>query len=190
MIRTEDALEVEHALRSVRSAGEGPVIEELELAARAPHRAAARLATSKQDDHAAALSREVLTHTSSLAIAPLTEVTIDPKQRLFAIRTVATASLELFHRVSLWAQGSLADRDEIPKEIDGESEEDPPRERVCDVAYLALRRLHNVAEDPIRRSEEQRSFHALEFEERDPVIEVGRREGRFLAYRAETPEAE
>jgi hypothetical protein len=172
VIRTDDAREMETLMRGTRSAAATTLGEELDEAARAPHRAAAKLALSDSEPRSVVdLAREILALSGDLAIAPLLESEVPSKSRLFAIRLVGNAALSLRDRVSLWVEGSLIDKEEIPKDPAPDEEEAPRPERVCDVAAVELRRLHHIAEDPIPAALAARDLTGISFSDRDTVIE-------------------
>lgn len=172
MIRTDDPREIETLLRSTRLTAATSRAAELDEAARAPHRALARIALSESEPRSVVdVARDVLALSGDLAIAPLIESKVPAASRLFAMRLVANASVSLRDRISQWVEGSLIDKDEIPKDPAPEEEETPRPERVCDVAVVELRRLHHIAEDPIPAALAAREITGIPFADRDAVIE-------------------
>jgi hypothetical protein len=163
---------METLMRGAGSTSATALGKQLDEAARAPHRAAAKLALSESEPQSVVdLAREVLALSADLAIAPLIESEVAAKSRLFAIRLVGSAAISLRDRVSQWVEGSLIDTDEIPKDPAPDEEEEPRAERVCDVAVVELRRLHHIAEDPIPAALAARRLTGMPFADRDQVIE-------------------
>ena len=191
-LRLDDPASLDEAIRTARMPNVRALERELDTAARARHRAVAKLALSPTEARPTVeLARDVLTRSGELAIAALIELELPPPEaRLFALRTVVAASLSLKRRVSDWVQGSLTDRDELPVEPSAGEEETPAPERVCDVAVMELRRAHHLGEDATQAVTEQRAFLALTFEARTRLIDRLRKEKRWRPTASDLDEAQ
>jgi hypothetical protein len=180
--RIDDAPRIEELIVKTPYAKARPLVEEVDKAIRGPHRAAAELATSKDEAfELAERARIVLAGAKELAIAPLIELeSVPPAARLFALRTVTAATFAFRERVAAWVAEALSDKDVLPVPPDkgGEEEAEPVR-RVCDVAYLELRQLRHLGENGLQANLDERRYLKSTFEERDALMKKLRAEGRL-----------
>lgn len=187
----DDPATLDEAIRTTRMPNVRALERELDIAARARHRAVAKLALSPTEPRSTVeIAREILARSGELSIAPLIELQPPPLEaRLFALRTVVAASLALKKRVSDWVQRSLVDTDVLPVEPTEGEEEVPAVERVCDVAVVELRRAQHLGEDATQAVTDQRAFLSLPFEARTRVIDRLRKEKRWLPTATDFDEA-
>ncbi|MFO0612100.1 MAG: hypothetical protein U0414_05920 [Polyangiaceae bacterium] len=185
--RIDDAPKLEERIAKTPLTKVKALVDEVDRAARGPHRAAAELATSEATPkEIAARAEVVLAAAEEFGIAPLIELERVPAaSRLFALRSVTAATIALRKRVYGWVEGSLADKEEIPTSESGEAEEPNPRERVCDVAWLELRRQHHLGEDDTSACLDARRLHQTPFEGRDKLMAKLRAEARLRPVRAD-----
>lgn len=149
--------------------------KEVENSARQPVREAVEVWKLGGDRGAKAI--ELLSRLDELSIVPLLEAPgpLPPEQQVWALRTV-TANLILFHnRAAQMVEGLLDDRRPVPMPPSRRPiEEPPPPRRICDEAYLAMRRLLNPAENREQYTLNADAFRHLTEAERDAEIQKAR----------------
>lgn len=139
--------------------------------ARAPARAAASMLNDrdpKMSERAAAL----ITNIEDLAIVPILESTPPsaPADEVWNMDVAVSAYLGLRGKVAARLNAMLADKTRIPWGKAGPGEGAPPPSRVCDEAYLMMRRLLNASEDKVQFAHERKAFLALSNAEKDSEI--------------------
>jgi hypothetical protein len=100
---------------------------------------------SKMSAKAASLLADI----DDLAIVPLLDAPelTDVSQRVWLLETVVAAQLELRDKIVTKLEKMLDDKSMVPLPKDtGPVEEPPPPRRVCDEAYVLMRRLVNFDE--------------------------------------------
>lgn len=111
-------------------------------------------------------------------IVPLLDLTADlPTVRaLWSLRTVGASLVHLERRVVRSIDKALEDRRQAsPLQANAAMEEQPPPIRVCDEAYLQLRRLLNVEEGDTQYFLNARAFLNLGNTEKDAEIHRARK---------------
>lgn len=122
----------------------------------------------KMSDKAARLISGI----GDLAIVPLLE-SPEPRtvsDKLWNIETVLTAHLVVRERIVARLDSILADKTLITWGTVGPVEEKPQPSRVCDEAYLMMRRLLNPKEGTMESIHESKAFLALTDKEKDAEI--------------------
>lgn len=115
----------------------------------------------------------LLAELQDLSIVPLIEVKNPPTnlQRVWRMNQVVEAQLELRKDIVAMLDRMLDDKTIINYPADeGPIEEEPPDERICDAAYIQMRRLIYFGESPEEYQLNTSLFLDLEFEERDQEI--------------------
>ena len=138
---------------------------------REPIQAVVKLA-SEGDPNTFGKAAQVLSNLGDLAVVPLLEGP-EPKEapvRLWSARTVLAAVLEDRHKLVARLDAMLADKTEIQWSKVGPVEGSPRPSRVCDEAYLMMRRLLNVAEGRTAYLHERNAFLALSDAAKDAEI--------------------
>jgi len=126
-------------------------------------RAPARIAVanlSASDPKVAAAAVALTVYLKDIAIVPLLEAP-EPAaadDRVSRIETVVDAQVELREKITARLTKMLDDKAPVPINTDRRAEVAPPPRRVCDDAYVLLRRLLNPAE-----GEEEQLFTAKAF---------------------------
>lgn len=128
-------------------------------------------------------SLSYLSNIRELAITPVLEGPLrdDPTAAVRALHLVTDAELQLRQRVLKHVDGLLDDKRQIPpRPFIGPSPESPylPR-RVCDEAYVAMRRLIYFGEPEINRQIEADQFFAVSERKRDEAIAFARQSGSW-----------
>ena len=120
-----------------------------------------------------AKAARLLAGLDDLAIVPLLEMqaTVSSREQTWRMRQIVRTHLELREEIAAMLDLMLDDRNIVPpQEVEGPVEEDPPTQRVCDVAYVQMRRLLHLAETKDEYYPNIDSFLHLDFEERDKEI--------------------
>jgi len=166
--------EVVAALRSA-DASQDDVLDKLSRKlteqAREPVRAVVELA-SEGDPKTFSKAAQVLSGIGDLAVVPLLEGP-DPKAvpvKLWTIRTALTAHLEERHKIVARLDAMLADKTVIHWSTVGPTERAPQPSRVCDEAYLLMRKLLNVGEGRTASVNERSAFLGLSDQAKDAEI--------------------
>jgi len=139
--------------------------------ARAPARAAVSMLNDrdpKMSERAAA----IITNIGDLSIVPLLE-SPQPGQatdRVWNMDVVITAHLAVRGKIAARLKTMLSDKMKIPWGKVGPGEGTPAPSRVCDEAYLMMRRLLNASEDKAHFIHEREAFLALSDVEKDNEI--------------------
>jgi hypothetical protein len=119
----------------------------------------------------------LLGHMDDLAIVPLLEAP-EPKDvfdRLWAMETLVSAQLDLRKRIVSRLDAMLADKTNVPWRTNQVVEEKVQPSRVCDEAYLLMRRLLNTNEDRNQHMYDRRAFLRLPEKDRDAEITKARK---------------
>jgi hypothetical protein len=100
------------------------------------------------DEGSAIKAKRLLLWLQELAIVPLLGApkTPDAEERVFHVAQAVDAELALRRKVIARIDKLLDDRSEVPVETSGPVEQKPPRRRVCDEAYLLMRRIVHFGE--------------------------------------------
>jgi hypothetical protein len=135
-------------LRPLDEAKVRDLASSLAEAARGAPRAAVEVALGA-DERASIKARRLLLGMEELAIVPLAEAPRAPaaEARVFLIRQAVEAELALRRKVIARLDALLDDRSPVPIRVDGPIEQEPPPRRVCDEAYLLMRRMVHLGED-------------------------------------------
>ena len=138
-------------------------------------RAPARAAVSMLNDHDPKMSARaaaVVTNIEDLAIVPMVESPAPsaPADKVWNMDVALSAHLGVRAKVAARLNAMLADKTKIPWGKVGPGEGAPPPSRVCDEAYLMMRRLLNASEDKIQFVHERKAFLALSNAEKDSEI--------------------
>ncbi|MGC4066936.1 MAG: hypothetical protein QM784_20330 [Polyangiaceae bacterium] len=144
--------------------------------ARLVPRAAARLWTSAEPPLASE-AFDFLVDIEDLAIVPVLDGPLrdDAQTQSQAIELLTTQELKLRERILQRLQLWLEDKRVVPNKPQfGHSEEKPAERRVCDDAYLALRRLVHFGEDELAQLVDARTFLGMTDAQRDAVIAKAR----------------
>lgn len=152
--------------------------KDVENSARQPVREAVEL--WKKGDEIGVKAMELLSRLDELAIVPLLELseTFPPAQQVWALRTVAANAMLFRSRVAQAIDRLLDDRRPVPLPPSRRPvEEPPPPRRICDEAYLAMRRMLNPSEDRERYILNSDVFRHLPENERDEEIQKARSGG-------------
>lgn len=139
--------------------------------ARAPSRSAVSMLNDrdpKMSERAAA----VITNIEDLAIVPILESTPPsaPADKVWNMDVAVSAYLGLRGKIAAHLNAMLADKTRVPWGKAGPGEGAPPPSRVCDEAYLMMRRLLNASEDKVQFAHERKAFLALSNAEKDSEI--------------------
>jgi hypothetical protein len=116
---------------------------------------------------------DFLVDIEDLAIVPVLDGPLrdDAQAQSQAIELLTTQELKLRERVLQHLQLWLDDKRAVPtKPQFGHSEEKPAERRVCDDAYLALRRLVHFGEDELAQLVDARVYLGMTDAQRDAVI--------------------
>lgn len=139
--------------------------------ARAPVRAAVSMLSDK-DPKMSERATAVITNIGDLAIVPLLE-SPQPREaadRVWNLNVVVQAHLEERGKVISWINARLSDKTNIPWGKVGGVEGVPRSSRVCDEAYLMMRRMLNFSEDKEHFVRERDIFLGLSDEQKDHEI--------------------
>ncbi len=120
----------------------------------------------------------VLSLCEELGIAPLIDSrdSMNPTQQQWRLTTAVESELRLRQRILDRLDWLFDDRSLIPlPDLQGSMEEPVVQRRVCDDAYLLMRRMLNPQEGPLQSSMNARAFLALSSKEKDAEIEKARR---------------
>jgi hypothetical protein len=100
------------------------------------------------DESASIKARRLLLGMEDLAIVPLVEAPSSPavEDRMFMIKRAVEAEIALRRKVIARIDALLDDRSPVPVTISGPIEVKPPPRRVCDEAYLLMRRMVHFGE--------------------------------------------
>ena len=108
-----------------------------------------------------------------LAIVPLLESSkrLTSTQRAWLLRAIVDAELRLRDMIVARIDEMLDDKNPVLlKDHGGHTEEPPPPMRVCDEAYVQMRRLINIAEDEEAYYKNADAFLGLTDDEKDVEI--------------------
>lgn len=144
---------------------------------RLPARVAARL-WAKGDDDVSMGAYELLQSVADLAIEPLIAGLgpADPTRVSQGLDLVVHAELELRAKVVRHVDGLLVDKRRVPPpQSFGAVEETPDDRRVCDEAYVAMRRLVHYGESAWDLVTSARQFYRSPEGARDAAITEARR---------------
>lgn len=127
---------------------------------------------SGPDQALAQKARSLLSNVDDLAIVPLLEgpEPSDPFARVWQMNTVMSAQLELRDRVVAKLDSMLTDKTSIPWQTIEPIEGVPQPSRVCDEAYLMVRRLLNTKEGKMQFLHESEAFLSLSDKAKDAEI--------------------
>lgn len=162
------------------------LVTELRDQAYAPFRAAARLSDS-DDVRTATNARTLLAYGLEAALVPMTEKRVeDPLLRSQMFGAVTAAAGDLKKRVRAFLKSQMTDRALIPVPEAMQYAEPPPiPRRVCDHAFLTMRRLLHHDEDVIVRMVDERLFENLPADKKDAIIADALRTERWIRPREE-----
>ena len=115
----------------------------------------------------------VITNIGELAIVPLLDAApaSQPASRVWNMEVVITAHLQERAKVVARLNSMLSDKVKIPWEKGKPDEGAPAPSRVCDEAYLMMRRLLNTKEDKAQFLDEREAFLQLLDGEKDKEIQ-------------------
>ena len=118
--------------------------------ARAPGWAAIEL-SARADEDASSNAKVLLLAMEETAIVPLVEAPnpADPAERMFLVRQSVEAELAMRRKVLTRLDKLLDDRSTVRVSSDARMEQRPPQRRVCDEAYLLMRKMVHLGEDPV-----------------------------------------
>jgi hypothetical protein len=142
--------------------------EELERAARQPYLDAAAL---RSDDVVGDVARKLLVAAGPVGLRVL--ISRDPTRHEADIGAVGAAEAALRARILKWLESKLADKSLVPRPVPDpfeRSEVKPPPRRICDVAFLAMRRLVHFGEDEMEQGNDASFFLNLADWKKDAVI--------------------
>lgn len=132
--------------------GDEKKIEELAGALRAEAAATPKEAVQfllGSDEDLAAGARRLFLELGELSIGPLLETNPPkPEQRVEALRLAVDAQDALRRKIAERLVALLDDKAPVPVRRIPVSEKQPPPRRVCDDAYLLMRKLMNLGEPP------------------------------------------
>jgi hypothetical protein len=136
---------------------------------------------------------ELLNELGDIAIIPLLEAGPDliEIQRANLILMTGNAQIEVRKKIVTSIVPLLEDKEKIPYEISLDNvEEEPPIRRVCDEAYLQLRRLLNTTESEKSYLINKSIYLHLDFNERDKEIADTKASGKWDRWFNESDEEE
>jgi hypothetical protein len=136
---------------------------------------------------------ELLNELGDIAIIPLLEAGPDliEIQRANLILMTGNAQIEVRKKIVTSIVPLLEDKEKIPYEISLDNvEEEPPIRRVCDEAYLQLRRLLNTTESEESYLINKSIYLHLDFNERDKEIADTKASGKWDRWFNESDEEE
>ena len=151
------------------------VAKKVEREARAAARyAVANLAASDRKVAGSAIA--VVIRLKDLAIVPLLDApeASEADDRVWRIENMVDAQLELRQRIVGRLPKMLDDPTAVPIGSGGVAETAPPPRRVCDDAYVLLRRLLNTAESAEQQHASTNAFLALPDDRKDEQIRNAR----------------
>ncbi|NUO51814.1 MAG: hypothetical protein HOV80_23425, partial [Polyangiaceae bacterium] len=162
------------------------LVREFQTQAHAPFRAAARLATA-EDPRIATNARTLLAYGVETALRPMLRIeTTDPVLRAQVVAAVGAAAADLRERTRAWLKTQMTDKSLVPVPEGMQFAQPPPiARRVCDHAFLAMRRLMHPDEDLLVRMVDERLFENLPDEKKDAIIADAVRTERWIRPRAE-----
>jgi hypothetical protein len=133
------------------------------------------------DERAPNAAQALLTDMDETAILALVEPAPHPKvqERVWVLETVVDAELALRRKVMKRPEKSLDDKTTIPDSIHGPVERIPPKRRVCDEAYLLMRKIVHVGEKINDVVVNESMFLNLPDEVKDAKIREARRSGEW-----------
>jgi len=119
----------------------------------------------------------VLTDIEEHMVVPLIErlSDLEPRDASRALDAVVEAEIRLRQRIAATLKDLTEVRTELPPEpVVGPTEVPLPRLRVCDEAYLKVRRLLHFGEDDLQYTVDRDAFLRLPMPQRDAEIEAAR----------------
>jgi len=135
----------------------------------------------------------LLSKLGDVALVPLLEAGLAPMeiQRANQISMIVDAQIETREKIVAYLIPLLEDKEKIIEEIpESIMEGDPPIKRVCDEAYLQLRRLLNTTESEDSYLLNESIYLQLDFEERDEEITDATASGTWDRWFDESDEEE
>ncbi|HUO31202.1 MAG TPA: hypothetical protein VMU80_18405 [Bryobacteraceae bacterium] len=123
---------------------------------------------------------------AKLVLAGLEDVSLIPlsskadpaavSEVIWALRTEGLRIAELDRKIVKYFEAHLADKRKMPPRRDlGPTEEKPPVVRVCDEAYLQMRRLLNLEESTDQYLQNSRAYLSLTEAQKDDEIQNARK---------------
>jgi hypothetical protein len=109
--------------------------------------------------------------------------TVSPEDRLFVLEDLVEKHLQMRHDLAAKLDAQLDDKrvlDTAPPSPD--MEQPPPPSRICDQAYLLLRRLTHVTENDFDGSAEAWQFRRLEEKQKDEAIAKARQSREWQTF--------
>ncbi|HVN07116.1 MAG TPA: hypothetical protein VMT86_22010 [Bryobacteraceae bacterium] len=104
---------------------------------------------------------------------------------VWAMRTEGLHLAELARKIVKYFEAHLADTRKMPARSDlGPVEEKPPAVRVCDEAYLQMRRLLNLEESTDQYLQNSRTFLSLPEAQKDDEIQKARKSRAWTRFSA------
>jgi hypothetical protein len=157
-----------------------PILEAAQRESRGPARAAVRV-WLRGDEDGRAKALVMLQALDDLAIVPLLELgpPVDVAQFGSYVRLLVSAEARLRAHLRSRLVELLRDRRPTPTPPSDGQEEKAPSHRVCDEAYIAMRRLANLGQEPYEELLAIRKFDSLSEPDRDREIARAVRSGDF-----------
>jgi hypothetical protein len=176
-------IDVKQFADKIRSMDENQLValaKSLAEESRSSARMAARIFGAPDED-AADSAQILLVHMDEAAILALVESTAHPKvaDRVWVLRAAVQAETALRRKLMKRLERSLDDRTEVPTSLHGPVERMPPKQRVCDQAYLLLRKMILVGEDLNEVLANEDAFLNMPDEVKDAKIREARRSGQW-----------
>ena len=144
-----------------------------------PIQAAVALALG-HDPKSAPMAKYVLADLGELAVAPLLAAPIEgapPFEKVWLCQTVVSADLELRAAIVRLLDKMLEIKTIVPPvQAIGAMEESLPPTRVCDEAYLQMRRLLNISEGQATNARAERAFLGFPEVRKDAEIRQARQD--------------
>jgi hypothetical protein len=130
-----------------------------------------------------------------LAIVPLLDAkaAVSRPEQVWRLRQIVRTHLELRGEIASLLDRMMDDKNVVPpQQAEGPVEEEPPAQRLCDVAYVQMRRLLNPAETRDEHFGNVDAFLQMEFEARDREIARARKSRTWTDWtgRTESDESE
>lgn len=170
---------VEENLRRSSDDQVSGIADTLEKDLREPVRSATQLWMSP-DAAMSGKAMALLLGVDDLAIVPLMEIDPPtPADKVWAMRMAVDAELALRKKMVAKVDVLLDDKTPIPMAKPPRAERVPPPRRVCDEAYLLMRRMVHFGEDPITAQAEASYFLDLTDAEKDAAIRKARSSGMW-----------
>lgn len=155
-------------------------VDELAKAFKEHAQAPVRIAVAMLNDRDPKMSERaaaLITNVGDLAILPILESQepTEAADKVWNMDVVITAHLAVRGQVVQRLNSMMSDKKKIPWGKLGPGEGVPAPSRICDEAYLMMRRLLNTNEDRVQFAHERKAFLALSDVEKDNEIQKAKK---------------